>query len=69
VLTVAFQSVSDTEEKARIMRLIQNNGAAYIARRSKLSIEELTKLVRGGKNYVVSGPEAIKVGFATGLID
>ena len=58
---------SDKEEAARILRHLQNVRHTYLATRGKLTKKEIDERV-GKKEWWMSGPEAVKLGFADGLI-
>jgi len=66
---LSIETPSSEEEKARVLRLIQDNGSQYVAERSKISKAELDKLVRDNKELWATGKDAIeKFGFADGYI-
>ena len=64
----AFDDVSSSEEKARVMRLFQNNMHNYLVKRSILTNEQLDALIKGELDYWMTGSQAVEVGFATGLL-
>jgi len=64
----SFDDVSSSEEKARVMRLFQDNIHKYLMKRGILTAEQLDDLIEGAKDYWMTGAEALEVGFATGLI-
>lgn len=65
----SFDDVSSSEEKARVMRLFQDNIHNYLVKRGILTAEQLDDLIEGAKDYWMTGSEAIEVGFATGYIN
>jgi len=58
---------SDSEEKVKIYRHIQNVRNSYLATRSKLSIKEIDAMV-SRKELWISGEDAVKYGFADGYL-
>lgn len=64
----SFDTVSSSEEKARVFRKLQDNVHSYLVARSILTKEQLDEYVKGVKDYWMTGTEALDVGFATGLI-
>lgn len=58
---------SDKEEAARVLRHLQDVRHRYLATRGKLTKEEIDRMV-SKKEWWMSGPEAVKFGFADGLI-
>jgi len=64
----SMDDVSSSQEKARVMKLMQENIHDYLIARSILTKDQLHDYVEGEKDYWMSGTEAVGVGFATGLI-
>lgn len=64
----SFDTVSSSEEKARVMRLFQDNCHNYLIGRGLMTKEELDDLIEGVKDLWLTGKEALEKGFATGLI-
>ena len=64
----SFDTVSSSEEKARVMRLFQDNCHKYLIKRGAFTKEQLDKLIAGEKSLWITGSDALKAKFATGLI-
>jgi ATP-dependent protease ClpP protease subunit len=62
-----FETPSDSEEAARILRHIQNIHNQYLSTRGKLSKIEIDDLIHK-KEFWMSGEQAIEYGFADGYI-
>ena len=62
-----FETPSDSEEAAKILRHIQNIHNEYLSTRGKLSKKEVDDLIRK-KEFWMSGKQAIEFGFADGYI-
>jgi len=62
-----IETPSDNEEKARILRHLQDVRHHYLATRGKLTKEQIDQRV-SKKEWWMSGPEAVALGFADGLI-
>lgn len=60
-------SPSDKEDEARILRHFQDNGNSFLASKGKMSKEEIDDRIRK-KEWWMTGAEAVKLGFADGLI-
>lgn len=60
-------SPSDKEEEARVLRHLQDTIQERIAKRGKLSKEELDEKIRK-KEFWMNGPEAVEYGFADKLV-
>jgi len=58
---------SDREEAARVLRHLQDIRNRYLASRSKISKEEIDARI-SKKEWWMSGTDAVKYGFATGLL-
>ena len=70
IISIKFVDVStpsDKEEEARILRCFQNNAHDYFAEKGNLTKEELNQLVHK-KQFWFTGREAIKYGYADGLL-
>lgn len=61
-------SPSATDEKAKVYRHLQDNANSYIASRTNMTKEEVDELVRL-KEFWITGPRAVELGIATGLLD
>lgn len=67
----SLDTVSSSEEKARMMRFFQNNAHTFIlskAKSDKLDAKKLNERVAGEKQYWMTGKEALDIGFATKLL-
>ena len=62
-----IETPSSREDAARILRHLQNIRHQYLATRGKLTKEQIDEKV-SKKEWWMSGPEAVKFGFADGLI-
>ena len=67
----SFDTVSSSEEKARMMRFFQDNAHTFILSKcdpNKLDKKKLNDLVAGEKQFWMNGCEALEYGFATKLL-
>lgn len=62
-----FETPSDSEESAKILRHIQNIHNEWLSTRGNLSKTEIDGLIRK-KEFWISGKQAIEFGFADGFI-
>ncbi|MEO0166594.1 MAG: ATP-dependent Clp protease proteolytic subunit [candidate division WOR-3 bacterium] len=67
MFAIKFSTPSDKEEEARVLRHLQDVRNSWIASRGKLSKQELDEKIKK-KEFWMTGEEAIKFGFADGLI-
>lgn len=63
-----IKTASSTEEEAKLMRKFQDAAHHWLAARSKVSKEELDKLV-AKREYWLTGKEMVEMGFADGFIN
>ncbi|MFC1594961.1 ATP-dependent Clp protease proteolytic subunit [Patescibacteria group bacterium] len=63
-----WKSPSDQEEKARVLRWLQNSTNTYLSERSKLTKEQLDEKVKN-KEFWMTGDEARENGFADGYVE
>ncbi|MEO5366081.1 MAG: ATP-dependent Clp protease proteolytic subunit [Magnetococcus sp. WYHC-3] len=61
----SIDTPSDSEEKSRVLRHLQDTANNWLASVSKLTIDQLNEKIRK-KEFWMSGKEAIKYGFADG---
>lgn len=67
----SFDTVSSSEEKARMMRFFQDNAHKYILSKcnpEKMDQEKLNYLVAGERQFWMTGKEALEYGFATKIL-
>jgi len=62
-----IETPSSTEDRADVYRHLQDTATNWIISRSKVTKEELDEKVRN-KEFWLNGAEAVKLGFADGLI-
>ena len=60
-------SPSDKEDEARILRHFQDNGNCFLASKGKMSKAEIDDRIRK-REWWMTGQEAVKLGFADGII-
>ncbi len=65
----SLDTVSSAEEKARVMRLFQDNIHQYLIKRGNLTVEQLDEYIKGERDYWMTGQEAVEVNFGTGFIN
>jgi len=59
---------SSTEEQSRVLRHLQTTANHWLAKRSKLTLEELDELIKK-KEFWMSGADSVKYGFADGFLE
>jgi ATP-dependent protease ClpP protease subunit len=62
-----ISSPADKEDEAQVLRHLQDTRNEWLASRSKLTKEELDKMIRK-KEFWMNGKQALKYGFADGLL-
>ena len=63
----SIDTPSDSEEKARVLRHLQNTANVWLSSVSKLSVDDLNERIRK-KEFWMSGSEAVEFGFADGFL-
>jgi len=62
-----FSTPSDSEERARVLRYLQNRRNVWLATRGKLTKDQIDEKIRK-KEFWMSGEDAVRYGFADGFI-
>lgn len=61
----SVESPSDSEEKARVLRHLQDTANKWLSERSNLTVEQINEKIKK-KEFWINGKQAIECGFADG---